>query len=184
MFFKNKETKQTQKNRHVYELTDEFCRNLDANDYEGSKTITDKLCRNLRVAVSSRGNHSYIYLSSKGNKVIGNVYQITIKDARRIAHNINEYKDEFIRELPNIKLPLFAYFQKFGEFPHKPKGTEVIISDENFSLKEKIKELQTENAVLLSQVTELKEINTQLVSRINSIRKLVNYDEYDTQIDD
>ena len=185
MFFnKGKLTNRAPKSKCGYEFTDNFCRNLNPEDYEGNKTLSDKLCKNLRLVISPYGNHSYHYKAQGVCKVIGNVYQISIKDARKIAQNINDNKEEFKREAPKIKMSLYAYFQKFGEYPHQPKGTEVVISNENSSLKEKIKDLQTENAVLLSQVNELKEINTQLVSRINSIRKLVNYDEYDTQIDD
>lgn len=185
MFFnKNKITERTPKSKCSFEFTDNFCRNINPEDYEGSKTLSDKLCKNLRLNISPYSNHSYYYKTQGVCKTIGNVYQISIKDARKIAQNINENKEEFKKEAPKIKIPLYAYFQKFGEYPHQPKGTEVVISDENISLKEKIKDLQTENAVLLSQVNELKKINTQLFSRINSIRKLVNYDEDDTQIDD
>lgn len=185
MFFnKGKLTSHAPKSKCGYEFTDNFCRNLNPEDYEGNKTISDKLCRNLRLVISSYTNHSYIYKAQGVCKVIGNVYQISIKDARKIAQNINENKEEFKKEAPKIKIPLYAYFQKFGEYPHQTKGTEVIISEENISLKEKIKELQAENENLLSLVKTLKEVNTQLVSRMDSIRKLVNYDEDDTQIAD
>lgn len=185
MFFNgNKLTDRKPKENRKYEFTDKLCREFDYEEHDGITTISDKLCKNLRMYVSQNNNHSFAYQGSEAAKVIGSVYQMTVKEAREIVNNINENKEEFKREVSNIKLPLAAYFKKFGKFPHQPKGTEVIISNENASLKEKIKDLQAENEVLLSQVNELKEINTQLVSRINSIRKLVNYDEYDTQIDD
>lgn len=185
MFFnRNKITERSPKAKCSFEFTDKFCRNVDPADYEGNKTLSDKLCKNLRLTISHVGNHSYSYQSEKISKVIGNVYQISIKDARRIAQNLNENKEEFLKDSPNIKLPLYAYFQKFGEYPHQPKGTEVIISNENASLKDKIKKLQAENESLSSLVKTLKDVNTQLVSRMDSIRKLVNYDENDTQIDD
>lgn len=185
MFFNgNKLTARKPRENRKYEFTDKLCREFDAEEHDGITTISDKLCKNLRMYVSQNNNHSFAYQGLETAKVIGSVYQMTVKEAREIVNNINENKEEFKREVSKIKLPLAAYFKKFGKFPHQPKGTEVIISNENASLKEKIKDLQTENAVLLSQVNELKEINTQLVSRINSIRKLVNYDEYDTQIDD
>jgi hypothetical protein len=185
MFFnKKKITERAPRDNCSFEFTDNFCRNLNPEDYEGNKTLSDKLCRNLRLVISSYTNHSYIYKAQGVCKVIGNVYQISIKDARKIAQNINENKEEFKKEAPKIKIPLCVYFQKFGEYPHQTKGTEVIISDENVSLKEKIKELQAENESLSSLVKTLKEVNTQLVSRMDSIRKLVNYDEDDTQIAD
>lgn len=178
MFFnKGKSTNRAPKTSCAYEFTDKFCRNLNSADYEGNKTLSDKLCKNLRVTISHTGNHSYAYQAEKKSKVIGSVYQISIKDARAIAQNINENKEEFIREVPNIKIPLYAYFQKFGKFPHKPKGTEVIISNENVSLKEKIKNLQTENAVLLSQVNELKGTNELLQKKLKSIEDIVLFNE-------
>lgn len=185
MFFnRNKITERTPKAKCSFEFTDKFCRNINPEDYEGSKTLSDKLCKNLRLTISHIGNHSYSYQSEQISKVIGSVYQISIKDARKIAQNLNENKEEFKKEYKSIKLSMYAYFQKFGMYPHKPKGTEVIISDENVSLKEKIKKLQAENESLSSLVKTLKEVNTQLVSRMDSIRKLVNYDEDDTQIAD
>jgi hypothetical protein len=178
MFFnKNKITERTPKGKCSYEFTDKFCRNIDAEDYEGSKTLSDKLCKNLRLTISHVGNHSYSYQSEKISKVIGSVYQISIKDARRIAQNLNENKEEFLKDAPNIKLSMYAYFQKFGEYPHHPKGTEVVISKENSSLKEKIKELQTENAVLLSQVNELKGTNELLQKKLKSIEDILLFNE-------
>lgn len=178
MFFnRNKITEHTPKGKCSYEFTDKFCRNIDPADYEGSKTLSDKLCKNLRLTISHVGNHSYSYQSEKISKVIGSVYQISIKDARRIAQNLNENKEEFLKDAPNIKLSMYAYFQKFGEYPHQPKGTEVVISKENSSLKEKIKELQTENAVLLSQVNELKGTNELLQKKLKSIEDILLFNE-------
>lgn len=178
MFFnRNKITERVPNAKCIYEFTDKFCRGINPDDFKGSRQLSDKLCQHLRLVLSPYGNHSYVYSAVYGNKVIGNVYQISIKDARAIAQNINAHKDEFKKELPNIKIPLYAYFQKFGEFPHQPKGTEVIISDENVSLKEKIKELQTENAVLLSKVNELKGTNELLQKKLKSIEDILLFNE-------
>ena len=178
MFFnKGKLTNHAPKTNCTYEFTDNFCRNVDPKDYEGIKTLSDKLCKNLRLVISLYGNHSYHYKAQGVCKVIGSVYQISIKDARKIAQNINENKEEFKKEAPKIKMPLYIYFQKFGEYPHQPKGTEVVISNENSSLKEKIKELQTENAVLLSQVNELKGTNELLQKKLKSIEDIVLFNE-------
>lgn len=174
MFFnKNKITERKPNAKRIYEFTDKFCRNVNIYDYDNCKQLSDSLCQHLRLVLSPYGNHSYIYSAVYGNKVIGNVYQISIKDARAIAQNINEHKDEYKKELPNIKIPLYAYFQKFGEFPHQPKGTEVIISDENVSLKEKIKDLQAENESLKAEIKKLSEENRKYHSRLITIKKVV-----------
>lgn len=174
MFFnKNKLTKRAPNAKCSFEFTDNFCRNVDPEDYEGSKVLSDKLCKNLRLIISPYSNHSYCYKAQGVCKVIGSVYQISIKDARKIAQNINENKEEFKREAPKIKMPLYAYFQKLGEYPHQPKGTEVIISDENASLKEKIKDLQTENESLKAEIKKLSEENRKYYSRLITIKKVV-----------
>lgn len=186
MFFnKNKITERAPKTNCTYEFTDNFCRNVDPEDYEGIKTLSDKLCKNLRLVISLYGNHSYHYKAQGVYKVIGSVYQISIKDARKIAQNINENKEEFKREAPKIKIPLYAYFQKFGEYPHQPKGTEVIISEENISLKEKIKNLQDENESLKAEIKKLSEENRKYHSRLITIKKVVGevYED-DTEVDD
>lgn len=56
-------------------------------------------------------------------------------------------------------------------------GTETILSNENLSLKEKIKELEKEIEIL-------KENNIKLGSRIQKIRRISCYDEDDVQIND
>ena len=186
MFFnRNKITERTPNAKCSFEFTDNFCRNINPEDYEGSKALSDKLCKNLRLTISQTGNHSYSYQSEKISKVIGSVYQISIKDARKIAQNLNENKEEFRKEAKSIKLSMYAYFQKFGMYPHKPKGTEVIISDENVSLKEKIKELQAENESLKAEIQKLSEENRKYQSRLITIKKVVGevYED-DTQIDD
>lgn len=56
-------------------------------------------------------------------------------------------------------------------------GTETILSNENLSLKEKIKELEKEIEIL-------RENNIKLGSRIQKIRRIACYDEDDVQIND
>lgn len=56
-------------------------------------------------------------------------------------------------------------------------GTNIILSDENASLKEKIKELQAENE-------KLREASIRLGARLSTIRRVACYDENDTEIDD
>lgn len=139
-------------------------------------TYSDKLCKGLRLSVSEYGNHSYMYQTTHQgkciSKVIGNIFGVTIKEARDIVNNIRENKAEFIEELPNIKLSLSAYFSKYGKFPHKVAGTETILSDENSSLKQKIKDLEKE-------IDGLRDMNVKLVARLDTVRRIVNLDEND-----
>lgn len=174
MFFNgNKLTGRKPKENRKYEFTDKLCREFDAEEHDGITTISDKLCKNLRMYVSQNNNHSFAYQGLETAKVIGSVYQMTVKEAREIVNNIRENKEEFKREVSNIKLPLAAYFKKFGKFPHQPKGTEVIISNENASLKEKIKDLQAEVDKLQSQVQMLIQDNRKYHSRLTTIKNIV-----------
>lgn len=59
----------------------------------------------------------------------------------------------------------------------KTNGTEIILSKENASLKEKIKDLQKE-------IERLREDNIRLGSRLQTIRRIACYDEPDMEMDD
>lgn len=178
MFFNGKKLteRKPRENRKV-EFTDKFCRNYVMEDFKEGTVLTDALCKNLTMYVSRYGNHTYGFTSTKVSRNIGSVHTITIKEAREIAHNIHANLEEFIKEAPSIKVPLAFYFKKYGMFPHQPKSTEAIISDENSSLKNKIKDLQKE-------IEELQDINIRLKSRLDTVRKLVCYDENDLEMAD
>lgn len=60
---------------------------------------------------------------------------------------------------------------------NKQNGTEIILSKENASLKEKIKELQKE-------IERLREDNIRIGSRLQTIRRISCYDEPDMEMDD
>jgi cell shape-determining protein MreC len=60
---------------------------------------------------------------------------------------------------------------------HWFQGTETILSDENASLKKKIKDLEAE-------VEHLRSMNIRLGSRLQTVRRIVCYDETDMEIDD
>lgn len=134
MFFNGKKLteRKPRENRKV-EFTDKFCRNYVMEDFKEGTVLTDALCKNLTMYVSRYGNHTYGFTSTKVSRNIGSVHTITIKEAREIAHNIHANLEEFIKEAPSIKVPLAFYFKKYGMFPHQPKSTEAIISDENSS---------------------------------------------------
>lgn len=59
----------------------------------------------------------------------------------------------------------------------KTNGTEMILSKENASLKEKIKDLQKE-------IERLREDNIRIGSRLQTIRRIACYDKQDTEMDD
>lgn len=59
----------------------------------------------------------------------------------------------------------------------KFRGTEIILSNENTSLKQKIKDLQEE-------IERLKESNIRMGSRLQTIRKVCCYDDNDAKMSD
>jgi hypothetical protein len=64
MFFNgNKLTGRRPKKNCKYEFTDKLCREFDTEEHEGIKTISDKLCKNLRMYISQNNNHSFAYQS-------------------------------------------------------------------------------------------------------------------------
>jgi len=65
------------------------------------------------------------------------------------------------------------------------RSTEVILSNENASLKQKIKNLQTENESLKAEIQKLLEENRKYFSRLITIRKVVGevYEE-NTEVDE
>ena len=149
MFFnKGKITNTKPRQKRTFAFTDKECRNMTLPEGIGQEMYTDELCPNLTLVLSKNGNHSYTFRRHDGCKTIGAVWAVTVKEAREIANNIRENYPEFKKERKDIKMPMFAYFKIAGKYPHQPNGTEIIISDENASLKQKIKELQEEIARL------------------------------------
>lgn len=135
-------------------------------------TFSDTLCKGLRLVTFETGMGSYVlYLYSPGSqrvvaKVIGSVYRVSLETARKIANNVKDNYAEFLKTPKQNRRTLFEDFEKNGYYPRKIKGTEVILSDENGSLKQKIKELEGE-------VSRLQEENIVLKSRLDTIRNLV-----------
>lgn len=164
MFFNGKKlTQRKPKESRSFMFTDK-----DVREYEydlDATTYSDKGCRGLRISVSQNGNHNFIFQDLKVCKTIGSIYSVSVKQAREIVQNIKDNYPEFLEERPNINLNLFAYFQKYGNYPHKHEGTKVILSDENSSLKKKIKILQEE-------IDRLQDVNTALKARLNTISHL------------
>lgn len=123
----------------------------------------DAVCPHLTVKVLKSGS-SYFFISQQLKKLIGNVYEVTVDDARQIAQNINENFGEALNtEFPN-RINLARDFAENGYLPRKKiesspdTGTNKILSAENTALKEKIKELTEENNCLGRQVSLLRDM--------------------------
>ena len=178
MFFNGKKltTNKPKESRKV-EFTDKLCRNYVPAEFKKGIRISDSLCKNLNMLISEFGNHTYHISCGPCDRTIGSVHTTSLKEAREIVINIRENLDEFLKEAPTIKVPLVLYFKTYGKFPHPPKGTETILSDENSSLKQKIKDLQKE-------VENLSDENIRLRSRLSTISRVANYDETDLEMAD
>ena len=197
-FFNKKQKKYT--NRKFF-FTEDAVKKLGADDEMRQVSYTDSGCKCLQVLVSET-DLSYIFMNGRISKVIGNIYNVSLKDARAIVNNIRDNYEEFMKSKPARCCSLSVDFKKNGFYPRKkveePKGTAMILSDENASLKEKIKELQAGNELLVKEIQSLKDkndilqneieslrdSNTRLGSRLQTIRKLACYDEADIEIDD
>lgn len=148
---------------------------------------SDAICKGLRVQTLLHGNGSYVYQSQGKCKTIGNVHRMSLEQARDIAFNITANIVEFL-SLDIKDKYLVEDFEKNGFLPRKKiefNGTEIIISNENASLKEKIKDLQAENESLKAEIQTLSEENRKYHSRLITIKKVVGgvYEE-DTEVDD
>lgn len=157
-----------------FAFTDKECREMESDGTSNPNTYTDSLCKNLKLFIYDTGYNSYVFHNKYGTKVIGSVFSISIKEAREIVKNIKDNMEEYKQELPNIKTDLFTYLKRNGFFPHQPKGTEAIISDENASLKQKIKDLQAENESLKAEIQKISEENRKYHSRLMTIKKVVS----------
>lgn len=140
-------------NKDVRELT-------KADDYRIVDVYYDDGCPNLILQIS-RTEKSFIYRYANFTKRIGSVYQVSVEEARKIVHNINDNKEEFMSLNIPKRYTIFDDFQKNGYLPRQKnevldeiKGTATILSAENISLKKKIKELEEKIAELEDQQEE------------------------------
>lgn len=123
----------------------------------------DAICHHLTVRVSRTGS-SYYFFSNEFKKLIGNVYEVTVEDARKVAQNVNENFKEVLKTKFPKRINLVRDFAENGYFPRKKiesspdTGTNKILSAENLALKEKIKELTEENNSLGRQVNLLRDM--------------------------
>lgn len=173
-------TRKRKYNDRKFFFTEELIKNLKVDEDRRQVSFTDTGCKCLQVLVSETDT-SYAFVNGKISKIIGNVYNVSLKEARAIVNNIRDNYDEFSKNIPPRCCSLSVDFKKNGFYPRKKveeaNGTATILSDENASLKEKIKELEAE-------IESLRDINIRLGSRLQTIRKLACYDEADVEIDD
>lgn len=138
------------KNRFMF--TNKTIRELTYGGTGMADVYYDAGCPHLAVYVFP--SRSSYYLTIKGRLLlVGNVYEITVEDARAIVRNIMDNEAEFKRTKLTPKVGLHRDFKQNGFFPRNKefKGTEVVLSNENGSLKQKIAELIEENNKLFDE---------------------------------
>ncbi len=125
--------------KRAFGFTDKDCREVQQDENGKFTSYTDSFCEHLKLVASKYGNHTYNYYDSNVAKSIGSVFNVSVKEAREIVHNIRDNYEEFLRVRSEIKGPLSIYFKKYGPFPHEAKGTEE--SSEVQELKKQLKEV-------------------------------------------
>ncbi len=149
-FMKNIDNRFTFTNKNVRELRDYGC-------------FYDAVCPRLAVNVS-RTSSSYFFICQVFKKRIGNVYEVTVENARQIAQNINENIEEVLKTEFHKRINLARDFAENGYFPRKKiesspdTGTNKVLSAENLALNEKVRELTEENNHLGIQVNLLRDM--------------------------
>lgn len=122
--------------KRAFPFTDKDCREAKQDENQKFTSYTDSLCEHLKLIASKYGNHTYNYYDTNVSKSIGSIFNVTVKEAREIVHNITDNYEEFLRAKSEIKGPLSIYFKKYGFFPHEAK-----IEEENSEVKELKKQL-------------------------------------------
>ena len=122
----------------------------------GKIEYTDSLCTGLNMITGKYGNGSYAFSTSyKGKclkKIIGNVWRMSVEEARDIVRNIQANKDEFMaNELPWGKL-LSVDFKENGFYPRKPAVVE------DTSLLSELEKLKAENEFLKKKLKKIEDI--------------------------
>lgn len=165
MFFNGKKlTTRKPNEKRSFVFTDKEVRSLPT---DLKVAYSDEHCPGLRVMASSCGNHSYIYKAAEGSKVIGNIYSISLKQAREIVNNIKENRDEYLSECKSIKMNLFGYFQKFGPYPHK-KLERTDVEDNTKELKNLVEQLRLSNHALEEENKRLNDMVTRITDIVNN----------------
>lgn len=160
--------------KNTFMFTNKNARELAKKD---NGTITDIYyddgCPHLSLNISATGN-VYIYRGKKVEKMIGNVWRVSVEEARKIAHNIDDNKEEFLSLNIPKRYTIFDDFQKNGYLPRqknevidKIKSTATALSSENISLKKKIKELEEKIAELEGKIEKQKDSMFQAIQALS-----------------
>lgn len=160
-----------------FEFTDVNIKKLNRPKDVSMVVYSDTVAPRLVCVVYRDVKHKiYAHLYNKKMKMIARTDEISVEDARSIAYNINENYDEFLNTHIAARESVAEDIKQHGFFPRNKRGTEVILSDENSSLKDKIKELSETVRQLQKENLEMKEllneINHARRSYLNSLRRI------------
>ncbi len=123
------------------------------------------------VAYRDTNNIMFAHMFKNKLKMIGMIDEMSVEEARKITKNIDENYEEFSLTLIPHKTSIKDDIKVNGFFPRNGvfKGTETVLSDENASLKEKIKELNNEIDELKKSIKPLKMENLELREILQTI---------------
>jgi len=102
----------------------------------------DKDCQWLYVGVSEYGKRSFYFISEDGSrlkKIIGDVFEINLAQARKIALNIAENFNEFRTLKLAGRVPLCRDFAQNGFLPRKQPELENSAYNFNLEYQQKLK---------------------------------------------
>lgn len=134
--------------------------------YNGEKIIyTDSACPCLCCLSLKDGNGAYTIQATINSKlyrkVIGNLYRVSLENARDIVRNILENKEEFSKN--NLKRceSLVEDFKKNGFYPRKKP------------------EIKLDEEYLFGEIERLKQENALLNKKLKAIENIVLFNEVD-----
>lgn len=153
-----------------FEFTDYNVKKLNRPKDVSMVVYTDTVAPHLVCVVYRDSKHKiFCHLYGRKMKMIARTDDISVEEARKITRNIDENYEEFCNTPIQARVSVFEDMKANGFFPRKRKGTEVILSDENQSLKEKINELNGEIASLKEMIKPLKAENVKLRELLNDV---------------
>lgn len=144
--------------------------------YEGKSTMTfyrDKDCQWLYVGVSEYGKRSFYFISDDGGrlkKIIGDVFEINLVQARKIALNIADNFNEFRTLKVADRVPLCRDFSQNGFLPRKQPELplENVTQKRNFNLEYQQK-LKAQNEKLVELVKAIDNRVKRFSDRLSAI---------------
>ena len=111
---------------------------------------SDSLCTGLYMITGKQGAGSYqLMLKSKNvNKVIGDVYRVSLDEARKIVNNIKDNLEEFKETKLSFGKHLVYDFRENGYYPRKPMAIDDALGElerlkaRHELIKKKLKEIE------------------------------------------